>query len=400
MATGRPTDRLIVLGPGCAPIPESLLLAHARGRVLFVTGAGTSAAAGLPNFKDLVLSVYETIDSGMHVVLKKIITKKGNLRGIDLSGLDAKQRAELAHFQRANYDVVLGMLERRQDGTRGSTTPVRERVATVLRTSGKAPAAIHHALIRLADRGGSHSIATTNFDLLLEGAATRQHLDIQSYSLSAIPRPSRSTSFSGILHIHGALDANQHRLSDFIVSDEDFGEFYMRRRVVPDFIYDAARLFNIVLIGYSANDPPMRYLLSAVAADGTRFEDFKERYTFVGGASLADTVSLEEWKSRGITPIPYDAANDHSTLLTTMERWAALSAHRNPADVDRSIRRIVSKPRAMATDQERDLFDHFFRRADKNERLRLARVASQAKANLDWLSAVLGVTGEPEWRGS
>ena len=39
------------------------------------------------------------------------------------------------------------------------------------------------------------------------------------------------------------------------------------RRVVPDLIYDAARLFNLVLVGYSANDPPMRYLLNAVAAD-------------------------------------------------------------------------------------------------------------------------------------
>ncbi len=79
-----------------------------------------------------------------------------------------------------------------------------------------------------------------------------------------------------------ALDRNSSRTSDLVVSDQDFGEFYLRRRVVPDFIYDAARLFNLVLVGYSANDPPMRYLLNAVAADGTRFGDLKERFTFIG----------------------------------------------------------------------------------------------------------------------
>ncbi|MGO8658270.1 hypothetical protein ACC771_22150, partial [Rhizobium ruizarguesonis] len=77
------------------------------------------------------------------------------------------------------------------------------------------------------------------------------------------------------------------------MSDQDFGEFYLWRRVVPDFIYDAARLFHLVLVGYSANDPPMRYLLNAVAADGSRFDDLKERFTFFG-TNAPDPVSLED----------------------------------------------------------------------------------------------------------
>jgi hypothetical protein len=135
-----------------------------------------------------------------------------------------------------------------------------------------------------------------------------------------------------------------------VLTDQDFGEFYLRRRVVPDFIYDAARLFHLVLVGYSANDPPMRYLLNAVAADGTRFDDLKERFTFFGTDS-PDPVALEDWKARGITPIYYDGKGGHVTLRTTLDRWAELSAiNGRKRTIDAEIRRIVKFTRATASD--------------------------------------------------
>ena len=60
----------------------------------------------------------------------------------------------------------------------------------------------------------------------------------------------------------------------------------------------------------------MRYLLNAVAADGSRFDDLKERFTFFGTIA-PDPVSLEDWKARGITPIHYDSNGNHGALLTT-----------------------------------------------------------------------------------
>jgi hypothetical protein len=248
--------------------------------------------------------------------------------------------------------------------------------------------------MRLADRGGAVTIVTTNFELLLEDAAKRSRPAVQTYALGGIPRPSRSDDFSGVLHIHGALDRNPTRTSDLIVTDQDFGEFYLRRRVVPDFIYDAARLFNLVLVGYSANDPPMRYLLNAVAADVTRFDDLKERFTFVG-TSAPDPVVLEDWKGRGITPIPYNAANGHSALLDTLKRWAALSAINGKRSlVDAEVKRIVRTNRGAATDADRDLFDHLIRRSDSNERVRLSALASKQKAYLDWLDAIAEIAAE------
>lgn len=388
-------DRLITLGPGCAPIPERLLLAHARGQVLFITGAGTSQAAALPDFRQLVLDVYRALDRATHQVLERVPRGASNQFEVDWAGLTPQQCAEVQRFIQNDYDVVLGLLERRIDHPGDLGTSVRRTVDRILREGATAPAPIHRSLMRLADRGGSTTIITTNFDLLLEATRRGPRARVQSYALGAIPRPSRRPDFAGVFHIHGALDPNPDRLSDFIISDHDFGEFYLRRRAIPDFIYDAARLFHIVLVGYSANDPPMRYLLNAVAADGSRFEDLKERFTFVGGAHPPEARIMEDWKGRGITPIPYADDDHHAALGRTLARWADFSAINGQRRwVDAEVRRIVGSDRADADESDRDVFDHLLRRSDATERARLAALASGAGASIDWLQAMDAIARE------
>jgi SIR2-like domain len=391
------TDRVISLGNGLPAIPERLLLAHARGEVLFICGAGISRSADLPDFRELVLDVYGVLDKGVHAVLASLPRGACNQWEADCSSLTERQKAEVKRFIIGDYDVVLGMLERRlDDQTRGDSS-VRREVAKRLRSGGSKAAPIHRALMRLADRGGATTIVTTNFDLLLEVAGKHLRSPAETYSLGSIPRPTRQTDFAGVLHIHGVLDAKPERFSELVLSDQDFGEFYLRRRVVPDFIYDAARLFHLVLVGYSANDPPMRYLLNAVAADGTRFDDLKERF-IIFGTDTPDPVALEDWKARGITPVHYDANNNHSVLCETLERWSELSAINGKKEtVDAEIRGIVKATRTAAPETDRDLFDHFFRRSNASERVRLSALASDANADLGWLDAIMKISTESEW---
>ena len=393
---GAINDRGIVLDGGLPPVPERLLLAHARGEVLFICGAGVSQPVGLPDFRQLVLDIYESLDAPVHEAIVGSPDVAREQPQPKCSRLNHRQLAEVKRFEKEDYDVVLGMLERRlDDQTRGDSS-VRREVANRLRAKGNKPAPIHRALMRLADRGGTLTIVTTNFDLLLEAAARRLPYPPETYSLGSIPRPTRRTDFAGVLHIHGALDRNPSRVSELVLSDQDFGEFYLRRRAVPDFIYDAARLFHLVLVGYSANDPPMRYLLNAVAADHTRFADLKERFTFFGSVKH-DPVALEDWKARGITPIPYDSKNGHEILRRTLERWAELSAINGKiAAVDKEIRRIAKVSRAIAPEPDRDLFDHLFRRSNDSERNRLSVLASEAKADLGWLDAIMSVCKEKD----
>lgn len=379
---------MISLGTGLPAIPERLLLAHAQGEVLFIAGAGISRPANLPDFRGLVLRVYAQLDAAVYAAISDIPRTNSAASDANLAGLTSQQAAEAKRFIREDYDVVLGMLERRIDGHSHGRSRVREVVAAALRSHDIKPAPIHRALMRLADRGGAITIATTNFDLLLEDAAKSMRTAVETYALGGIPRPGRGTDFNGVFHIHGALERDPGRTSDLTLTDRDFGEFYLRRRIVPDFIYDAARLYYLVLVGYSANDPPMKYLLNAVAADGTRFEDLKERFTF-DGTSSTDKIGLEDWKGRGITPIAYDAQNNHSSLLAALERWADLSAiNGKRALVDAEIKRIVMKKRTAASDADRDLFDHLIRRSDSQERIRISVLASKLKADLGWLDAI------------
>jgi SIR2-like protein len=220
-------ERVIALGQGLAAIPERLLLAHSRGEVLFIAGAGISRPASLPDFRELVPNVYAELDAAAHAVMASVPEGACNQWSPDLSSLTHQQAAEVRRFITGDFDVVLGMIERRMDGQGHEASTVRRTITKKLRPAGARPAPIHRALMRLADRGGVHTIATTNFDLLLEKASRQIRPGVPGHSLGAIPRPGRNNRFGGVLHIHGALDRDAGRDSDLVVSDQDLGEFYL-----------------------------------------------------------------------------------------------------------------------------------------------------------------------------
>jgi len=394
-------DRVISMGDGLAAIPERLLLAHARGEVLFICGAGISIPAGLQSFRRLVLEVYQAVDPVVYAEISQIPEAACNNWHVSGKNLNNQQKAEVKRFVLSDFDVVLGMLERRIDGQSDKNSKVRNTVKSLIKNGRPGlpkepqPAPIHRAIVRLSDRGGASAIITTNFDLLLEEASKKIGSSLETYSLNSLPRPTRRQDFGGVFHIHGALDADTRRISDLILTDQDFGDAYLRQRIVPDFIYDLARLYHLVLVGYSANDPPMRYLLNAVASDENRFSDIKKRYVFTSSSS-PDPVALVDWRARGILPIEYDSNNHHDALRATLARWAQLSVHNGRRDlVEAELRRIVKKPRPLAQVSDQDLFAHLFRR-DPGQRVRLAAFVSGLNADITWLELISEVCAEAD----
>jgi hypothetical protein len=149
MSVAATSDRIVSLGDGLASIPERLLLAHARGGVLFIAGAGASQPAGLPDFRGLVLKVYEALDRSVYAIISNIPREACNRWSSTQGGLTDRQIAEVQRFIVGDYDVALGMLERRIDGQGSPASRVRQIISDELRRTGK-PAEIHRSLTDIA----------------------------------------------------------------------------------------------------------------------------------------------------------------------------------------------------------------------------------------------------------
>jgi hypothetical protein len=181
-----------------------------------------------------------------------------------------------------------------------------------------------------------------------------------------------------------------------VLTDSDFGQYYLRGRSIPDFIYDASRLYSIVLLGYSANDPPMKYLLSAVSADFGRFSDIKPRYIFLGSETY-DSVEHAYWKGRGIQPIHYYAhGSDHSALERTFAQWALFA----PTSIKRveyfakELLRIVKKRPNESSESDRERFELIFDLSPNPLRENLMAIIGKTRANLEWLDIAIGSNSE------
>ena len=388
LVKGAELQRDVVLGPGLPPLPEELLVARDRGEVLFMVGAGASypAPSNLPGFKGLVQNIYEIVDPTMVAGLIAVQQDDGPAWHEVQDVLNDSQRTELKFFCQNEFDVVLGMLERRIDGdfTRGSS--VRRAAQTVLERTTE-PNELHRALILLGQRYGRTLLVTTNFDRLLSRAAKSIRLEASALALGQMPNPSLSVEFNGILHMHGMLPLGKEPGSAVILTDQDFGDAYLRRHNATSFLYDAARIYNLVLVGYSASDSPVRYLLNALASDERHFNDIKRRYAFIP-CPPGDARLPTEWSSRGITPIPYNPANHHRQLEDVLVAWSQVTPDRRNEKSLKSRLLAIARLDPDSTDgeAEKPFLRFILERSTEIERDLLVRSFGTAGAAPKWIS--------------
>ena len=173
------------------------------------------------------------------------------------------------------YDRVLRCLERRlaacnnphHAGMRGR---MRAAVQEVLAPPQDADLTNHLALLDLSQNSeGRTRILTTNFDTMFERACfDRARMPIDSHAGPAMPRP-KVSGFAGVLHLHGRLADAKLGLeeTDLVLTSAEFGDAYLRSGWASRYVYDLVRTHTLILVGYQADDPPMRYLLEALEAD-------------------------------------------------------------------------------------------------------------------------------------
>lgn len=224
-------------------IPDALLQAHEEGRVVFFCGAGISYPAGLPGFKGLVEQIYQ-------------------LNGTTLSDIEREP------FERGQFDATLDLLERRLPGQRMA---VRRALAQALKPKLRRKGAIdtQAALLRLArSREGALRLVTTNFDRIFHVAAKRTGQVFQAYAAPMLPIP-KNSRWDGLVYLHGLLPekADDTTLNRLVVTSGDFGLAYLTERWAARFVSELFRNYVVCFVGYSINDPVLRYMMDALAAD-------------------------------------------------------------------------------------------------------------------------------------
>ncbi len=288
--------------PDGPDIPDALLQAHEDGCVVFFCGAGISYPAGLPGFKELVEQIYK-------------------LNGTEPSDIECET---LKHEQ---FDATLELLERRLPGQR---LAVRRALMRALKPKlrRKGAIGIQTALLRLArNRDGALRLVTTNFDRLFHVAAKRTGQTLQTYAAPMLPIP-KNSRWDGLVCLHGLLPEKMDddtALNRLIVTSGDFGLAYLTERWAARFVSELFRNYVICFVGYSINDPVLRYMMDALAADRRLGEDAPQAWALVGYEPGQEKRKAIEWAAKGVTPILYNIpANSytHSALYKTLHVWA------------------------------------------------------------------------------
>lgn len=278
-------------------IPERLLQAHEDGRVVFFCGAGISYPAKLPGFSGLVKRLYQAL------------SLKPN--PVQHSAIKAKQ-----------FDTAIGLLEADVVGGRER---VRRELATILTPNLTAPnaTATHEALLMLAqNREGRTRLITTNFDRLFEEVRTAKSLSFPDFKAPLLPVP--KNRWDGLVYLHGLLPTAplSGELDRLVVSSGDFGLAYLTERWAARFVSDLFRNYTICFVGYSINDPVLRYMMDALAADRLLGETLPEMFAFGSHPKGKDVQRFNEWKAKNVTPILYREHRRHVYLHKTLRAWA------------------------------------------------------------------------------
>ncbi|AKP87461.1 TPA: hypothetical protein KAK57_004658 [Escherichia coli] len=282
-------------------IPDELLQAHEEGRVVFFCGAGISYPAGLPGFKGLVELIYQR-------------------NGTTLSEIEREV------FERGQFDGTLDLLERRLPGQR---IAVRRALEKALKPKLRRRGAIdtQAALLRLArSREGALRLVTTNFDRLFHVAAKRTGQAFQAYVAPMLPIP-KNSRWDGLVYLHGLLPekADDTALNRLVVTSGDFGLAYLTERWAARFVSELFRNYVVCFVGYSINDPVLRYMMDALAADRRLGEVTPQVWALGECEPGQEHRKAIEWEAKGVTPILYTvpaSSTDHSVLHQTLHAWA------------------------------------------------------------------------------
>lgn len=275
-------------------LPESLVDDQRSGKLVVFAGAGISVdpPSNLPNFKQLATQV-----SG----------------GV------------LVREEHEPIDRFLGRLEKKQG------SQVHLRIWDIISDSNSKPTPLHKSLLSLFRTPDAVRIVTTNFDRHLSTVAEELFQDdVEIYCAPALPL---GRKFNGIIYLHGVVDKGPE---SFVATDRDFGRAYLTDGWATRFLCEMFAKYTVLFVGYSHDDPVMRYLARGIASKTFRY-------------ALTEYGQDEHWRFLGITPITCllkDEPDRHSALGEAVTAWGKFTKM-GALDNERRIREIVESNPAL-----------------------------------------------------
>jgi SIR2-like domain len=314
--------RFLADGPS---IPDELLVARDEGRVLFFCGAGVSRAkANLPGFLGLAERVLQELRALPSSPARKLVEIASKLQKEPIKGVGGILAA----------DRIFGLLERDF-----ALEDIERAVGQALKPDTGVSLDAHRIMLDLS-RGpnGDVQLVTTNFDLLFESAAPA----LPIWTPSQLPDLGRNDHFNGIVHLHGMFDEAYQSPSggNLVLSSAEFGRAYLAEGWATSFIRAAIAKYLIVFVGYTADDPPVQYLLEALHRVTGQA---KALYAFQEGR---DDEARVLWQQKGANAIAYSSDNRHTALWETLKAWAQ-RARAPERWRDRLIKSASRGPEAM-----------------------------------------------------
>lgn len=311
-------------------VPDALLEAHEEGRVVFFCGAGISYPANLPSFKSLVERVRIALHTDYNDIEKEL----------------------LSHNQ---FDLILNSFEHRVAGKRER---VRQALASSLQPDYTLPGALdtHRALLTLStDTDRQVRLVTTNFDRIFDEVIRLDSLKVEQFSAPMLPVPKR-TKWDGLVYLHGQLPEplGKTGLDRLVVTSGDFGLAYLAERWAARFVSELLQNFVVCFVGYSLNDPVLRYMMDALAADKLLGEAETVAYAFGNFDPGWQERVHNEWVGKGVVPVLYEShpgGDGHAALHRTLIEWAA-TARAGTLGKKSIVSRLASATVTKSTEQD------------------------------------------------
>ena len=222
-------------------------------------------------------------------------------------------------------------------------------VAEALHPTENVDLSAHKILLDLATTPqGKVQLVTTNFDRLFENCSN----DLKIWQPPRLPDPSKHDEMNGIIHLHGyaTKDYNGAEGDGFILSSSEFGRAYLSEGWATQFFKKIIDRYIVVFVGYTADDPPVRYLLEAL---NKKVGSLAGVYAFQSG--LTDEAAAR-WLHKGVEAIPYLENNEHRMLWETLAAWAERA--KSPSDWYKSVIGLSKKGPEQLQPHERGQIAH------------------------------------------